>query len=536
MMNAYPELDGEVVAASRRILTGILRDTLGFDGLLVSDYEAVLMIHTYYCAAANLSAAAKMAMEAGIEVELPSVACYGDALKSALEAGEICIDLIDAAVRRHLQMKFELDLFDHPFVDEGGALELFDTPDQRSLARRIARESMVLLKNDGLLPLKKTLGAIAVIGPNANTGRNLVGDYAYPAAREYLAQWNPSGSILAEINEQERARYDPRIVSPLEGIQAAVSSETRVLYARGCDNLEDDGSGFDEAVSLTRQADAVILVLGDRSGLVPACTTGETRESVDLRLPGVQEDLARAVLATGKPVVVVLVNGRPLAIPWLAEHANAVLEAWLPGEEGGSALAEILFGDANPGGKLPITFPRHVGQVPIFYNHKPSGMKSNWYVDYVSEKVTPLFAFGHGLSYTTFEYSHLEIAKNQATQGERIDITLEVCNTGGAAGDEVVQLYIRQMYASVPRPVKELKGYARVRLQPGEQKKVAFHLPVDQLAFYDNDLSLVLEPGQVQVMLGSSSEDIRLRGEIEITGTAKVPVAQRVFSTSVTVG
>ena len=535
MMNAYPELDGEVVAASRRILTGILRDNLGFDGLLVSDYEAVQMIHSYYSAAADFSAAARMAMEAGIEVELPSVACYGDALKSALEAGEICIDLIDAAVRRHLQVKFELGLFDNPFVDERGVLEVFDTPDQRELARRIARESMVLLKNDGLLPLKKTLGVIAVIGPNANSGRNLLGDYAYPSAREYLAQWNPSGSIFAEASEQERARHDPRIVSALEGVQAAVSPETRVLYARGCDNLEDDISGFEEAVNLARHADAVILVLGDRSGLVPACTTGETRESVDLRLPGVQEDLARAVLATGKPVVVVLVNGRPFAIPWLAEHANAVLEAWLPGEEGGSALAEILFGDANPGGKLPITFPRHVGQLPIFYNHKPSGMKSNWYVDYVSEKVTPLFAFGHGLSYTTFEYSQLEIGNKQVEQGESIDITFKVKNAGSTAGDEVVQLYTRQVYATVPRPVKELKGYMRISLQPGEQKSITFHLPVDQLAFYDNNLDLVLEPGQVQVMLGSSSEDIRLRGEIEIMGATKLAVAQRVFTTPVTV-
>ena len=428
MMNAYPELDGELVAASRRILTGILRDTLGFNGLLVSDYEAVQMIHSYYYAAADLSAAAKMALEAGIEVELPSVACYGDVLKSALEAGEVCIEAVDAAVRRHLMMKFELGLFDDPYVDEGRAVELFDTQEQRGLARKIARESMVLLKNDGMLPLKKTLGAIAVIGPNANNGRNLLGDYSYPAAREYLVRMNPADSNLSTVSKQELARHDPRIISVLEGIQSAVSSETRVYYASGCDNLSCDTSGFDEAISIADQADAVILVLGDRSGLVPDCTTGETRESVDLRLPGVQEDLARAVLSTGKPVAVVLVNGRPFAIPWLAEHANAVLEAWLPGEEGGSALAEILFGDANPGGKLPITIPRHVGQLPIFYNHKPSGMKSNWYVDYVSEKVTPLFAFGHGLSYTSFEYSHLKIAAAQATHGDCIDITLKVKN------------------------------------------------------------------------------------------------------------
>jgi len=309
-----------------------------------------------------------------------------------------------------------------------------------------------------------------------------------------------------------------------------------VVYARGCDNLDMDASGMDEAVNTAALADAVILVLGDRSGLTPDCTCGETRDSVDLHLPGCQEDLARALIATGKPVVVVLVSGRPYALSWLAEHANAILEAWLPGEEGGTAAAEILFGDANPGGKLPVTFPRHVGQLPIFYDHKPSGMKSNWYGDYVTDKVTPLYPFGHGLSYTTFEYSGLVINKNKATQGEMVDISLKVKNSGGVAGDEVVQLYLRQEFASTPRPVKELKGYARLALRPGEEKSLTFHLPVNQLAFYDNNLELVLEPGRILVMLGSSSADIRLEGEFELTGTGKMAVERRVFVTEVTVG
>jgi beta-glucosidase len=234
-------------------------------------------------------------------------------------------------------------------------------------------------------------------------------------------------------------------------------------------------------------------------------------------------------LATGKPLVVVLVNGRPFAVPWLDEQANAILEAWLPGEEGGAAIADILFGDFNPGGKLPVTFPRHVGQLPIFYNHKPSGRRSNWYCDYVSEKVTPLYPFGHGLSFTSFAYSDLSITREQATEGETVDVSLKVTNTGPVTGDEVVQLYIRDVYASSPRPVRELKGYRRLTLKPGETCQLTFHLPVNQLAFYDDDLNLVLEPGRVDLMVGSSSEDIRLQDGFEIIGQKKMPVKDRVF-------
>jgi len=314
-----------------------------------------------------------------------------------------------------------------------------------------------------------------------------------------------------------------------------VSSNTRVLYARGCDNLERDCSGFDEAIKTAEQADVVVLVLGDRSGMIPSCTTGETRDSVDLCLPGVQQELAKAILATGKPVAVVLINGRPFAVPWLDESANAILEAWLPGEEGGNAIADVLFGDVNPGGKLPITFTRHVGQVPTFYNYKPSGMRSHWYVDYVSEKVTPLYPFGYGLSFTSFEYGDLTINKKTVVEGESVDISLKVRNSGSVAGDEVVQLYIRDEFASMPRPVKELKGYIRLTLQPAEACTVTFHLPVNQLAFYDEGLDLILEPGKITVMLGSSSEDIRLCGEFEIKGAKKVAVKERVMTCPVSV-
>jgi len=535
MMNAYPELDGEVVAASRRILTDILRGELGFDGLVVSDYEAVLMVHNFHNLAADKSLAGALALTAGIDVELPTIACYGDTLRTALEAGDLNLETVDLSVSRHLQKKIELGLFENPYVDEGRVLEVFETPQNRQLAREIATQSMVLLKNDGVLPLSKNIKTLAVIGPNANNGRNQLGDYSYAATVELLQFQSPEDSNFVNLNTQHIAQHDVEIVTVLEGIKELVSTDTKILFARGCENLSDDISGFEDAIGKAKLADAVVLVLGDHSGLVPSATTGETRDSADLKLPGVQEELAKAIIATGKPVVVVLVNGRPYAMPWLAENANAILEAWLPGEEGGPAVADVLFGDENPGGKLPISFPRSVGQVPIFYNAKPSGMKSNWYVDYVAEKVTPLYAFGHGLSYTLFEYGELSIDQKQAKVGESVDISLKVRNVGKVMGDEVVQLYIRDEYASMPRPIKELKGYQRVNLMPNEEQTITFHLPVDQLAFYDADLKLCVEAGKIHVMLGSSSEDIRLRGEFEITGAKKAFVKDRVFVCPVTV-
>ena len=529
IMNAYPELDGEVVAASRRILTDLLRGSLGFDGLVVSDYEAINMIHEYHRMAPDQSTAACLALNAGIDVELPTSVYYGQPLRAALEAGEINIELIDTAVDRHIQKKIELGLFENPYVDEDCVYQVFETAEQRSLARELACKSMALLKNDGLLPLTKSIKTLAVIGPNAHDGRNQLGDYSYAAMLNLMQFTKPENSSFVAGDPAALAEYDIKVVTALAGIREIVSPATKVLYAKGCDNLDDDRSGFDEAVKTVEQADAVVLVLGDRAGMTPSCTTGETRDSVDLRLPGVQEELARAILATGKPVAVVLVNGRPFAIPWLDESANAILEAWLPGEEGGHAIADVLFGDVNPGGKLPITFPRHVGQVPIVYNYKPSGMRSNWYVDYVSEKVTPLYPFGHGLSFTSFEYSDLFLTKKSVTEGENVDIFLKIRNSGSVTGDEVVQLYIRDEFASTPRPVKELKGYVRLTLRPGEARKVTFHLPINQLAFYDEDLNLILEPGKMDVMVGSSSDDIRLRDAFEIIGELKMQVKQRVF-------
>jgi beta-glucosidase len=516
MMNAYSELDGVVVAASRAIMTDLLRNELGFDGLVVSDYDAIRVLHKYHRVASDQAQAASLALHAGIDVELPLTEYYGAPLLQAVETGLISESSVDTAVERILRKKFELGLFENPFVEVECVLSAYDTPGQRQLARQIAEQSIVLLKNDNdVLPLHKTIKSIAVIGPNADQTRAFFGDYSYPA---HIG--DPQGSTLGRSLQAKTV---------LEAIRAQVSPETRVLYAPGCAINTDDRSGFDEALKTAREAEVIVLVLGDRSGLKIDCTCGESRDSADLLLPGVQQELVEAMTALGKPTVVVLINGRPLAISWIAEHSPAIVEAWLPGEEGGNAIAGVLFGDVNPGGKLTMTWPRSVGQVPIYYNHKPSGGRSQWHTDYVSLSVKPLFPFGHGLSYTRFEYANLRIEPGQTTVDGHVTISIDLKNVGARAGDEVVQLYVCDEIASVPRPVKELKGFKRVHLARGESRTIMFDLPIALCAFYDEAIQLVVEPGTMQVMIGSSADDIRLNGSFEISGLKQL-VSRRVFA------
>lgn len=528
MMNAYPELDGELVAASKSILTDILRTQLGFDGLVVSDYEAVVMIHNYHYAASSRKEAAVKALTAGIDVELPTFDCY-PFLFDALDTGEISLETIDVSVRRHLTKKFELGLFEDPYVNEDAVLPAFETSANRELAYKIACQSLVLLKNDGMLPLSKSIKRLAVIGPNANEGRCMLGDYSYSAVLELMHQDPPQNSAYVGLEQADIERLPVEIPTVLQSIKKLLPSEVQVHYAKGCDINSSEKAGFEDAVKLAKNADAVVLVIGHRSGLAYGCTTGEFRDATDLGLPGVQAELVRSILDTGKPVVLVFINGRPLSVPSLIEDAHAVLEAWVPGEEGASAIAAALFGDVNPGGKLPVSIVRSVGQVPLFYNHKPSGMHSNIYGDYVNESVKPLFPFGHGLSYTEFEYSDLIVNPQQAAVDQTLSIALKVTNTGSRAGDEVVQLYTCDEFASYPRPVKELRGFSRIHLQPGETRTLTFQLPVNMLAYYGQDLDLVLEAGTFKIMVGSSSADIRLESAVEITGESLQIIKERVF-------
>ena len=520
IMNAYSEIDGVPVGASKELLTDLLRGELGFDGVVVSDYFTVPTLMNYHRIARDEGEAARWALEAGIDVELPGLHCYGEPLRQALQEGRVDMALVDVAVTRVLRMKFQLGLFEHPHVDADAASAVFDTAEQRALAQRIAQKSIVLLKNDAnLLPLATTLSSIAVIGPSAGSIRMLQGDYHYPAHLEMMFGDITEGDLSPRpAGGVNLTQHFVPMVSVLEGIKRKVSPRTVVRHAPGCDVLGPSTDEFAAAVAAARESDVAIVVVGDKSGLVDGCTSGESIDRADLGLPGVQQALVEAIAATGRPVVVVLINGRPLALSWIAAHVPAVLEAWLPGEEGGSAVADVLFGDINPAGRLPISLPVTVGQVPVYYNHKPSGGRSNWKGDYVGVSSRPLFPFGHGLSFTRFEYAHLQIHPQHARPSDTVRIQVDVSNVGDRSGDEVVQLYVRDVVASVTRPVKELRGFERIELTAGERKSVGFELAVSQLAFYDRQMRRSIEPGTIEVMVGSSSEDIRLTGQFEIVG------------------
>lgn len=526
VMNSYSELDGRVVAADKTILRDLLRGELGFEGLVTSDYVAVDMLHTYHRVAADRVEAAVKALEAGIDQELPETACYGSALASAVEYGKINRTVIDESVRRVLIKKFELGLFEQPFAPVEAVEGIYADPQPLKLAREIAEQSLVLLKNEGgLLPLKTSPGTLAVIGPNAADGRRYLGDYSYAAMIEILLAGGPHLRPLLEQTGSP-AQYDQelaQILTLVDAIRERVGAGTRVLYAKGCDNSGEDRSGFAEAAAAAKQADVIVLALGDFSGLKPGCTSGEFNDRSTLNLPGVQEDLVREVLAAapGKPVALVLINGRPLALTEIARSVPAILEAWMPGEQAAPAIADALFGAVNPGGRLPVSLPRSVGQLPIFYNLKPSGGRSNFRGDYIDQSTRALFPFGHGLSYTTFEYSGLQV-DSELNPGGMVTVQCDVRNSGPVAGDEVVQMYIQDEYACVPRPVKELKGFLRVRLEPDQTARVQFQLTAEHLAYYDEEMRLVVEPGPILVRVGSSSEDIRQQGWFQVTEEVRI--------------
>ncbi len=509
IMNAYHDVDGVPCAASRGLLTGILRGEWGFRGYVVSDYSSIRMLYTFHHVAADEKDAAVQALEAGIDIELPAIDCYGEPLLQAVREEKISEAVIDEAVSRILRAKFLLGLFENPYVKVETASGSFDTPKDRALALEAARESLVLLKNDGVLPLRKDVKAIAVVGPNADNARNLHGDYSYTAHLRCDEPAVPTVTILA-------------------GIKNKVSKQTAVYYARGCGISDTSRDGFKEALEAAEKSDVIVAVVGERSGLSDDDISGEHRDRADLRLPGVQEELIEMLCETGKPVVAVLVNGRPLSLRRIADRCSAILEAWLPGEEGGNAVADVLFGDYNPGGKLPVSFPQHVGQIPVNYGRRRSSLGS-----YVFSSSRPLFPFGHGLSYTSFEYRSLRVSPEKVGPAGKIEVTFNVRNTGDRRGDEVVQLYVQDEIASVTRPVMELKGFKRVTLNPGEEKRITFRLSVDQLAFYDRHMRFVVEPGTFKVMIGSSSEDIRLSGRFEVVGETKVAPSSRVFFSEV---
>ncbi len=489
-MSAFNDLNGVPTSGNPFTLTHVLRKEWGFDGVVVSDHESVIEMipHGF---AADQADAARLALSAGVDMEMVSrsYVTYGARL---VKEGKLAVSTVDEAVRRVLRIKLRAGIFEHPYADEAREKATLLKPEFRTAAREIAARSMVLLKNDrGVLPLSASIGRLAVIGPLADDRRNMMGN------------WTGDGR-------------PEDVVSVLAGLKAAVSEKTLVTHAPGAaldvkllsepvapDDLAAQAL-LDQAVSVARLADAVVLVIGESGGM-----SGEASSRTSLDLPGRQLALAQQVIATGKPVAVVLMNGRPLSIGWLAAHAPAILEAWFPGTEAGHAVADVLFGSVNPGGKLPVTFPRNVGQTPIYYNHKSTGrppnVKDKYTSMYLDVPWTPLYPFGHGLSYTEFRVSNLQVSTRQITPDGTITVAVDVDNLGQRRGDEVVQLYLQDLVASVTRPVQELRGFQRVTLEPGERRRVQFSLGAADLGFYDREMKWVVEPGEFRVRVSNSS-------------------------------
>jgi beta-xylosidase len=570
IMNSYSEIDGIPVGSSRGILTDLLRGRMGFQGFVVSDYMTVMWLAKRQGTAASPQEAGIQALTAGLDVELPTSWGYGPPLVEAVQKGLMQEDVLDTAVRRVLQYKFRLGLFESPYVDVGKAQPAYVDPENGRLSYEMACKSLTLLKNkESLLPLPKDLSTIAVIGPHADSVGVYFPGYTYPGVvgmmrSGFLSQREGDEGSMAGVQEDMGlgaeamqalvAEMAPIIAvdsvdeyikqhypaqSVLEAVGQTVAEGTKVLYAQGCDVKEELAGGIAEAVAAAEKADAVIFAGGGQCGWLGGGTEGEGRDTANVALPGAQRRLLQAVVATGTPVVAVLFQGRPYAIPWAAEHVPAILVAYYPGQEGGGAIASALFGDLNPGGKLPVTIPRHSGQVPIYHSHKMGSgyqrAEGDMHQGYTDMPSTPLYAFGHGLSYTSFAYSNLRLSAEQVDSRDVIEIACDVTNTGDLPGDEVVQLYVRDREATVTRPVQELVGFKRVGLEPGATCTVTFTVEMRQLGFYNRQMEFVVEPGNIDVMIGSSSADVRLTGAFEITGDVVNVMGRRAFASQVTV-
>lgn len=500
VMASYNEVDGVPSHASRWLLREVLRKEWGFEGFVVSDYYAIQELHDRpkthsHRVAKDKAEACALAVKAGVNIELPEPDCYLSLVelvrKKVLKGSEL-----DALIAPMLSWKFKLGLFERPYVDPAEAERVTGCDANRALAREAARETITLLKNENnLAPLNlKKLKSIAVIGPNAN--RSLLGGY----------------SCAPKHN-----------VTVLDGIRARVGDQAKVLYSEGCKITQDGGSWYKdevlpsdpkrdrkqiaEARKVAKQADVIVLCLGCNEQVSrEAWSLNHMGDRTSLDMVGRQDELVKAMLKTGKPVIVFLFNGRPLSINYVAENVPAIFECWYLGQECGHAVADVLFGDYNPSGKLPISIPRSVGQLPLFYNHKPSARRG-----FLWDSAQPLFPFGYGLTYTKFEFSNVRLAKNKIGRAGKTRVLVDVKNTGRRAGTETVQLYINDLVSSVTRPVKELKGFTKVFLKPGESKTVALDITPESLAFYDIDMKYTVEPGEFEIMVGNSSREADLQ-------------------------
>lgn len=499
VMSSYNDYDGIPITGSKYWLTDRLRKDLGFRGYVVSDSAAVEYLYNKHAVAADMKEAVRQSIEAGLNVKtnFTRPEDFILPLRELVREGKVAMKTLDDRVRDVLRVKFVTGLFDHPYItDAARTRELVNSAEHQRVALRAARESIVLLKNErGVLPLSKQIKSIAVIGPTADD--------------QNLANYRYGPSQMESI-------------TVLQGIKKLLGESVKVNYAKGCEVVDErwpesevlpepmtatERAGIAEAVEAARASDVAVVVLGDSQR-----TVGESLSRTSLDLPGRQLDLVQSVYATGKPVVVVLLNGRPLSINWVSKFVPAIVEGWFPGVQGGTAIAEVLFGDYNPSGKLTVTFPKTAGQIPFNFPTKPN---AQWEGE-KSRVNGALYYFGHGLSYTTFAYSNLNINPKTQTMGGEIGVTVDVQNTGTRAGTEVVQLYTRDLVSSVTTYEKNLRGFARVTLAPRETKTVSFKLTPNDLALWNRDMKFVVEPGSFRVMIGSSSEDIRVKGDFEI--------------------
>ncbi|MEK6320834.1 MAG: beta-glucosidase BglX [Acidobacteriota bacterium] len=478
-MTSFNDINGVPATANPFTLKQVLRNEWKFDGFVVSDYTAVMELMNHG-RAGDEADAARYALNAGTDMEMVS-RLYNKNGVQLIREGKISRATLDEAVRRVLRIKFRLGLFDNPYADEARESTTIMKSEYLAAARRTAARSFVLLKNDNeTLPVNKNVKSIALVGPLADDKRNMLGS------------WSGDGKT-------EDA------VTLLEGLKAKVGPSTKINYAKGCDINSEKTDDVTDAVRAANESDFVIVAVGEDAGM-----SGEAASRSSLDLPGNQMELIKAIHATGKPYAIVLMNGRPLTINWVAENSPALLETWFAGTQAGNAIADVLFGDVNPGGKLPVTFPRSVGQIPLYYNHKNTGRPfeaNNKYTSkYLDIPNTPLYPFGYGLSYSQFRLSNLQLSARRIKPNGQVKVSVDVENTGARAGDEVVQLYIRDVAASVTRPVRELKGFKRITVQSGEKQKVEFTLSSEQLGFYNREMRFVVEPGDFKVFAGTSSE------------------------------
>ena len=525
VMNSYSDVDGVPAGANPWLLTEVLREEWGFEGTVVSDYWAVPFLATMHRVAPDYAAAGALALEAGIDVELPDTLGYGDGLVELVRAGRVDEALVDRAARRALLAKAQHGLLDAGWTPEASVAHAagvdLDSPANRELAREVAERSVVLLDAGTALPIRSEQRPlprkVAVVGPCADDPLTFMGCYAFPT---HVLPRHPRAGLGIEVP------------TALEALRAELA-EAEVVHATGCGVLGEDRSGFSEAVTAARAAELCVAFVGDLAGLFGHGSSGEGCDAEDLRLPGLQADLVEELLATGTPVVLVVVSGRPYALGAFEGRLAGLVQAFFPGEEGGSAIAGVLSGRLCPGGKLPVQLPRRTGGQPSTYLQPPLGGIESAGITTVDS--TPLYPFGYGASYTSFELGEVRASAKEIGTDEAVELNVVVTNTGDRAGDEVVQVYLHDPVARVARPVRQLIGFARVHLDPGGSAEVGFDIHADRTAYTDASLDRIVEPGEVQLLVGTSAADAQARVSVQLTGATRIVGHDRRLDTPVRV-